>query len=318
MTQKKKLTPSKEQPGAAPAKPVRRANPLAGALKSINQEYREGNSNAGGLVDSEPQVAKQISMGLIDPSPYQPRVIFDDKKIEELAASIDKNGLMSPITVRPVNNRYELIAGERRFRAHQIMKKTVIKAFVINITDEEASTRALADNRDAEPLTEFETYLAIRNHRNTFGGNHDYEYWGFTKSAYFRLLAFDSLPQAAIELLKRKPALITGYAADEYKKMVNAEVEKGGSKEKLDQAAKNVIQKAVDSGVKINNLAGQVFKQLNPTQVAPNKTPLKYSGGTAGEITKKATFTQIKLNRSAFSDEKLAKLETYLSQLLAE
>src|ERR1051325_2983122 len=60
-----------------------------------------------------------ISISLIDPSPLQPRGIFDDTKLEELAQSITANGVVQPLIVRPKNDRFELIAGERRWRAAQ-------------------------------------------------------------------------------------------------------------------------------------------------------------------------------------------------------
>lgn len=296
----------------------RRKSPLEGALLRGAEKHRQENDESGIIVDTQTLIAKSIPIDLIDTSPYQPRLTFDQEKVTELAALIDAQGLQNPIKVRPVNNRYELIAGERRLRAHKLLKKTVIQAFVVNITDEEASTRALVDNHGDEPLTEFETYRSIRNHLNKFGGNHDYSLWGFKKSVYFRLLAFDAFPQAAIDLLVNHPGLVTSYSADEYKKLVNAEVANGASKEKFDTALKTLIQRAIDTGLKLSNLGTQVYKHLNPTQSAPNKAALTFSGGKAGEITKRATYTQLKLNHTAFTEEKMAKLEAYLSELLAE
>ncbi|MBC8463567.1 MAG: ParB/RepB/Spo0J family partition protein [Deltaproteobacteria bacterium] len=62
-------------------------------------------------------VTQVIDLRDIDLSPYQHRKIFDSDKLKELASSIQRDGLISPILVRPIGNRFELIAGERRFRA---------------------------------------------------------------------------------------------------------------------------------------------------------------------------------------------------------
>ena len=61
---------------------------------------------------------RMIDIGEVRPSRYQPRIIFDEQAMEELTASIRENGLIQPITVRRVEDGYEIIAGERRFRAY--------------------------------------------------------------------------------------------------------------------------------------------------------------------------------------------------------
>jgi ParB family chromosome partitioning protein len=70
------------------------------------------------LHDIKPHYAQRvIDVNKIDPLPYQRRRYFDEDKLKELAASIQREGLIEPIVVRPIGKRYELIAGERRLRA---------------------------------------------------------------------------------------------------------------------------------------------------------------------------------------------------------
>lgn len=64
---------------------------------------------------------KMIAIDLIEPNPYQPRLEFDDDALMDLAQSIRENGLIQPITVRESNGKYQIIAGERRFRAMRLM-----------------------------------------------------------------------------------------------------------------------------------------------------------------------------------------------------
>ena len=172
---------------AKPAAPKRRPSPLANALKKGADANREGNASNDLSDSTESKVAKSIPVDLIDPSPWQPRKIFNAKKLEELAELIDAQGLLQPIEVRAINNRYQLVSGERRLRAHKLLQKRYIQAFVIVITDEEASARALVENLGRENLVDYEVYLSIKKHHEQFGAQHDYALWGMSKSSYFRI-----------------------------------------------------------------------------------------------------------------------------------
>lgn len=93
------------------------------------------------------------------------RTVFDDAGLAELAASIDENGLAQPVTVRwnEERERYELVAGERRFRAHLLLGKATIRALVADLTDREASDIMLAENTgraDLDPIDEANAYQA--------------------------------------------------------------------------------------------------------------------------------------------------------------
>ena len=73
----------------------------------------------------------EILISKISPNPNQPRKIFEDKALQQLAQSIKEKGLITPITVKKEGNKYIIIAGERRFRAHQLLKKKKIPAYII-------------------------------------------------------------------------------------------------------------------------------------------------------------------------------------------
>ncbi|WP_165678395.1 ParB/RepB/Spo0J family partition protein [Metapseudomonas otitidis] len=313
-----KKKPQQDSKSAARTTPQRRPNPLIGSLAKGAAAHREGNENSGINNDTDSKLARSIAVDLIDPSPWQPRRTFNEKKLRELAELIDAQGLLQPIEVRAVNNRYQLVSGERRLRAHKILQQRFIQAFVIIITDEEASARALVENLGRENLTDFEVYLSIKRHLKDFGEHFGYEHWGMAKSTYFRLMAFDYFPPAVNDLLADYPDLVSAYAADEAKRLINSEVEKGAEKGKYDTALKTLVQQAIDGGKKLTNLASQIFSLINPNKTLPNKTELRFNGAKAGEITKKANHTQLKLNHSAFNEEKMARLESFISELLNE
>ncbi|MEG0013133.1 MAG: nucleoid occlusion protein [Cellulosilyticaceae bacterium] len=105
-----------------------------------------------------------IPVDLVRPNPYQPRKIFNQMALEELAASILTHGLMQPITVRIIGNSYELIAGERRLKASKIAGLTEIPAVIAEVTTKDSAVLALIENLQRENLNfleESEAYQAI-------------------------------------------------------------------------------------------------------------------------------------------------------------
>ena len=103
----------------------------------------------------------QIPLDEIFPSPFQPRRIFDEKELFALGESIIENGLIQPISVRKVKNRYELIAGERRLRACKIIGRKNIDAVVYDIGDEDSATWALIENLQRSDLSPFDEAEAM-------------------------------------------------------------------------------------------------------------------------------------------------------------
>jgi len=109
-------------------------------------------------------VTRSIDLRDIDPSPYQLRKNFDAEGLKELARSILQEGLISRILVRPVGNRFELIAGERRFRAiRDYTDMQTIEAKVKETDDIGARRASVAENIQREDLTIFETIEGIVN-----------------------------------------------------------------------------------------------------------------------------------------------------------
>ena len=103
-----------------------------------------------------------IELQAIDPSPYQLRKYFDEDKLKELAASILREGLIEPIVVRPKKDRYELIAGERRFRAvRDFTEMETIQAQIVIAGDLQARRISAAENLQREDLSAIETIEAI-------------------------------------------------------------------------------------------------------------------------------------------------------------
>ncbi len=100
----------------------------------------------------------------IIPNRFQPREVFDERALKELAASIKEHGVIQPIIVRQVNNKYEIIAGERRYKASALAGMTKIPAIINNLDDKEAAKVALLENlqrKNLNPIEEARTYQKI-------------------------------------------------------------------------------------------------------------------------------------------------------------
>ena len=104
---------------------------------------------------------QQIDIDLIEPSPYQPRTRFREEALEELARSIKASGIIQPLVVRPIAGRFQLIAGERRWRAAQRARLTKVSAIVRQVSDELALEMTLVENIQREDLNAIETARAF-------------------------------------------------------------------------------------------------------------------------------------------------------------
>lgn len=116
--------------------------------------------------DLSPAGVTTIPISKIKTNPHQPRKYFDPKALDELSASIKEKGVITPITVRAVDNGYILIAGERRLRASKLAKRKEIPAYILEVTDEaEMMEVALIENIQREnlnPLEESEAYAVLQ------------------------------------------------------------------------------------------------------------------------------------------------------------
>jgi ParB family chromosome partitioning protein len=104
----------------------------------------------------------QIDTDLIEPSPYQPRTRFREEALDELTRSIKSSGIIQPLVVRPIGNRYQLIAGERRWRAAQRANLGKVPAIIRQVPDELALEMTLVENIQREDLNAMEASRAFQ------------------------------------------------------------------------------------------------------------------------------------------------------------
>jgi ParB family chromosome partitioning protein len=229
--------------------------------------------------------AAEIPITLIDKSPHQPRLIFDPEAIDALAASISESGLMSPITVKTKEDgRYELIGGERRLRAHQILGKQQIPAFVLeNISVTDAAIGALADNEAKRSLCDYERGKAYKRAlaMSTEVGKPLTQGTlarriGVSDATISRCLAFFDLPQEAIAMLDEKPNLIGAKNAASLVTLA-----KKGHSRIVIQALRRISQDGASEQGAVNWATSEVNRLSKTTQAV---VALKIKGQHFGDI----------------------------------
>ena len=147
--------------------PLKKKMGLGRGLDALLGEALRGDSMAAKSnsdMDSRGQGVATLSVIDIRPNPDQPRRHFDDEKLDELAASIAKHGIIQPIIVRPFQGGYQIVAGERRWRAAQRAQLHDIPAIIRSFDDSETLEIALLENiqrQDLNPIEEAEAYKKL-------------------------------------------------------------------------------------------------------------------------------------------------------------
>ena len=155
-----------------------------------------------------------LKISLIDPKSDQPRKNFDKQSLEELAASIKENGLLQPIIVREYGEgRYQIIAGERRFRASKLAELNEIPAVIMNKDDRQAAEIALIENIQREDLNPVEEAMGFRALQEDYGLTQEElsEKIGKSRSAIANAMRLLDLPEEILSLLAESK-LSAGHA----------------------------------------------------------------------------------------------------------
>ncbi|MEO8459231.1 MAG: ParB/RepB/Spo0J family partition protein [Dokdonella sp.] len=163
-----------------------------------------GNNDANGESDGE---LRTLNITSIQPGKYQPRQSIDPQRLDELAASIKAQGLIQPVVVRAIDkNRFELIAGERRWRAAQKAGLSEIPALVRQVADQAVVAMALIENIQREDLSPLEESQALARLIEEFGLTHQQaaDAVGRSRAAVSNLLRLAELPREIKKLLDER------------------------------------------------------------------------------------------------------------------
>jgi len=195
-------------------------------LKKMLEQKLQQNTQRHALAAQEAEFEEGkehllIPVDKIDPNPYQPRRIFPQQELDQLAQSIAEIGLLEPILVRKIDDRYQIAAGERRWRAHKQLNKHTIEALVTRISDSDMAVFALAENVDREDLSDYEIGLALKQVESAFPTKKKLaESLGLNREDMYRYYAYDDLPQFIITDLNANPRLLSRSAASDIKRLL--------------------------------------------------------------------------------------------------
>lgn len=164
-------------------------------------------------IESEKNVLT-LSINEVEPNRDQPRKEFDEAALSELAKSIEKNGIIQPILVRPVSGgAYQIVAGERRWRAARMAGLTEVPVVIREVSNEEAAVFALIENLQREDLNPIEEAEGIRSLIDEFGLTQDEaaERVGKSRVAVTNTLRLLKLPQNILSMVA-KGKITSGHA----------------------------------------------------------------------------------------------------------
>ena len=178
--------------------------PKKGLGRGLSSLMGDTNINSTGNVAKSSEVT--ISIAALKPSPSQPRRLFDKNSINELAESIKSKGLVQPILVRPSKtdeNSYEIIAGERRWRAAQIAQLHEIPAVIKNLDDVEALEIAIIENIQRSDLSPIEEAAGYKRLLDNHGHTQEVlsEIVGKSRSHIANILRLLTLPQSIQDMI---------------------------------------------------------------------------------------------------------------------
>jgi len=234
------------------------------ALLGVGNASQAQGDSATGTPDHH--LLKEIPVELIQRGKYQPRRDIDPESLQELAESIRAQGIMQPIVVRPISDRkYEIIAGERRWRAAQLAGLDQVPAVIRDVSDESAIAMALIENIQREDLNPIEEAVSLQRLQQEFDLTQQEvaDAVGKSRSTIANLLRLMSL-QEDVRLLLERGDMEMGHA--------RALLALSGLQQS--QAARTVVGKGMSvrqtEALVRNLLARQDSPAQAPTQLDPN------------------------------------------------
>jgi len=256
----------------------------------------------------------------IAPNPYQPRRAFPQQELEELAASIAEAGLLQPISVRQIGDRYQIIAGERRWRAYKLLGRPTIEALVIPVEESDMAVLALVENMDRADLSDYEIGKALRQIEGLFPTRKKLaETLGLNREDMYRYYAFEHLPKPILARLDANPRLLSRAAASDIKRTMQS-IEPPSLMLELFNRAWDLLEAGLLEQTKIAHFLSREFriiKEGNPARRHDTQT-LARDGKSVGSISRDSKHLVIKLKVDALSDENEARLRSFVEQLATE
>lgn len=256
----------------------------------------------------EGETLQQLAVTALQPGKYQPRTHMDPESLQQLADSIKAQGVMQPVLVRPIEGgNYEIIAGERRWRASQLAGLTEIPALIRDIPDEAALAMALIENIQRENLNPLEEALGIQRLVNEFQLTHQAaaEAVSRSRSAVTNLLRLLNLAPRVQEMMMQN-LLDMGHARALL----------GLTQVKQIDAAHEIINKGL-SVREAENLAKRLLKPVEENKDKPDRDVLRLQEALAEKLGTRVTLSARKGGRGrlVIDYDNLEQLDSIIARL---
>jgi ParB family transcriptional regulator, chromosome partitioning protein len=287
-------------------------------LRSNNERHAAANQS---IEFDEGRTYDFIDVSAISPNPYQPRRTFPQAELEKLASSISEIGLLEPILLRKIDTeRYEIAAGERRWRAHKLLNKPTIGAIITGITDSDMAVFAIAENLDREDLSDYEIGIALRRIQDIFPTMKKLaESLGLNRQDMYKYFSFDELPKFMRDDLDNNPRLLSRSAASEIKRLLTQHKESFVIDDLLREAWDLLLNNELDQ-TKIPSYINKKLRPVEPSQSENNdlkENLLSKDGKKIGQINWTSKHLNLQINSSALTMDKEMQLKEFLAQLLS-
>jgi ParB family chromosome partitioning protein len=275
-----------------------------------------------GQADFSNELAIYLALEQIQPNPYQPRSLFADAELQELAASIAEIGLIQPIAVRKLSETsYQIIAGERRFRAFKLLNKSEIPCVLFSATDSDMAVMAIAENVNRQDLSDYEIAKSIRNVESLFPSKTSLaESLGFQREDMYRYFAYDALPDFVIEKLEANPRLLSRNATADIKRVFNNILpEHSDFALSTFKEAIALLEAAEMDQTKIASFIAMKVKHFNVgeiSNVSNQKEALFIQNKKIGYFSSSLKGVEVKISAGVLSDEKTEELKKMLTDFL--
>ena len=280
---------------------------LAGALAVAQLRVQELESTGA---------ASQLAVSDIVANPWQPRRVFNEAKLSELAESIREVGLMQPIVVRRSGDIYQIVAGERRWRSHKMIELATIKAVVVECSDADMAVLALVENVSRDDLSDYEVATSMRQTEKEFPDRKRMaEALGMSRSGLYQFLSFENLPDFIKKDLDIQPRLLGGTAAQAIVTAIRKHGESGM------RAAVElwplVVKGDMDQGKVAAAIKALATRQATTANSASERSIDKFFSGKehAGSITKDISGITVKIKSGVLTSAQEIQIRELISQM---
>ena len=275
----------------------------AAAKKKTEGKTEESPSDESGVL--------YVSIDDIKPNDAQPRKNFDEEKLEELAASIERHGVIQPIVLRRLGKGYEIVAGERRWRAARIAGLKEVPSVVKELTDEENMLLAIIENMQREDLNPIEEAEGLKKMIETYGLTQEQVSYSVGKSRPYitNSLRLLKLP-GRVQELTAEGKISTGHA-------------RALASVKSQQKQIDLAVRAAKEGLSVRQIE-KMAKEIKEPVAKPKKKQKSADEKRVEEDLRKALGTKVNLNRKGkkgkieiefYSPEELERLIDLLRSL---